>query len=684
MQKLTHMFIGSWIASIQVIAALAVVSFVGPPTVIAKTSTKVAALEVRTKMVSSIMWQPLTEEESYVYPPGVPAVLEAGDHARIFKVEQYFSQPVDEDNLRPVVHGTWESGRQNQLIFDQDLGVWKNHYLSISKPSCRYIQASANNQCQVRSILDERASFAESQERSFRCVTQLEVKKDIPAGTITVALSRAESGHSIIHPNSVFWVIVPVDNAPKINAPRATMPVCEEADPQNHSEDYESRHARLTLEEAKRYVVQIALGGSFSLGSGFITRDLDRFAGLFQKNLRFDRLSMPDGGVFVVSVAHLFPSLLSDGVLGEDLMTFDGDQLSHRRSFDLRVNGQLIRDAAVLYERNIESDVALLYLTKNGIKQVMAALELDHEGDLLGLEMATSLKSESIFSAVGFPAARNGFQVQNNGYLPSCEISTDDTSNFGEVNKFKIEAIGASTTDIAEPGMSGGPIFDARNFVVGIAAERPVDTNSLVAIDLTSLDHIQLKKPSESCRLHFNPFDRVLTLVNDSPDCDYGNFGSRRSLAKLSGRWKLQEILGYSAEESLAKGTYKLTNGHSIINGHAIINGQGIINGHAIIKGQSLRVTRDNLDQINREKLSCGFQLNPNSFRSFEPKGIRVLEQPDHLKGVKGRLITGTRDGIFESFKPVYSIRDFAIWLRQHAANSQFSSLLCREQENCY
>ena len=42
------------------------------------------------ELLSSVMWQPLAHGNSYIYPPGIPAVLRRNEANRSFRIEQYF------------------------------------------------------------------------------------------------------------------------------------------------------------------------------------------------------------------------------------------------------------------------------------------------------------------------------------------------------------------------------------------------------------------------------------------------------------------------------------------------------------------------------------------------------------------------------------------------------------------
>ena len=100
-------------------------------------------------------------------------------------------------------------------------------------------------------------------------------------------------------------------------------------------------------------------------------------------------------------------------------------------------------------------------------------------------------------------------------------------------------------------------------------------------------------------------------------------------------------------------------------------------------------MNRENFDQVNNSGLETGFKLNSDSFRSFTPKGIRILEHSgtasESMEIDAGTLILGTRDYTEGgSYDPVYSIRDFAIWLHQQDRDSTIARLLCVQGEICF
>ena len=78
--------------------------------------------------------------------------------------------------------------------------------------------------------------------------------------------------------------------------------------------------------------------------------------------------------------------------------------------------------------------------------------------------------------------------------------------------------------------------------------------------------------------------------------------------------------------------------------------------------------------------------LNPDSFKSFLPKGVRILsysgDDASHLP--LGSLILGTKQNRFDSrYHPVYSIREFVIWLHQNSSQENFEELLCTTESVC-
>jgi hypothetical protein len=440
------------------------------------------------------------------------------------------------------------------------------------------------------------------------------------------------------------------------------------------------------------------LDGNFSLGSGFFIANPDLVVPIFGTEVANAIRALPQSTRFILTAAHLFP--LSYGALtrGAIHRLFDHSQtlFEDGDTYDLLVGGQLVPRAAKLLATNMESDLALMALTTEAEQTVLQQGNLG-QTDLLGLNIASTMEYNVALDVFGYPVSSSGKITHRRGYLPPDGWPTDDTSNFGPLIKFKLEAIDTSV-NLAESGLSGGPIVNSVGEVVGLAMERPNDSNSLVAIDLTNLAKTppELLSNERGCTVRFNPFDRVLRLKRDSDDCSYGRFGSPQPFSPLKGEWAFQEVLGFADDDlKLAKGPkakhpngfWLISGSHTTINGHAIIDGQAIINGRAVIRRSHVLIDRNNIDEINSSEMVGGFKLNPDSFRPMVNKGVRIL-RPGHAmmasQGRVGELIVAIRNNRqTKVFTPVYAIRDFVIWWHKVSTVKDADQLLCASGEGC-
>lgn len=677
------------------------------------------------ELLSSVMWQPKGGDDGYVYPPGIPAVLKKSDKHRTFRIEQYFHSktPLASGAILPHVSGTWPRTPANDLRSSTETGGWANNFVHIERPECDVFPGV----------------------HGYRCIVDLVFQEFIPTGTIGVSIGVELGSAEFLHPNAVFWIVIPEEGGANRSSDVERVKLSDDKNRElstNQRREPPAPHSFNSMDdvaEARRMVVRITLGAGpngetsgFIMGSGFIARDVKPLQKLFNHGAKEFGTLLDDTSVYVVTAAHLFP-------VGYNFSAFD-ERLSdaHRAQiegfyYDLQVDGVVLNRAASLVARNIESDVALLKVRPSSLQKLSEILKVQSPAEIPGLKISEQIDTQDgggLFTILGYPAVEQGRLVQRIGRLVTGQYPTDDTSNFGPLSKLKLEALDPATSGcgdpqvpdqctLAEPGMSGGPIIDADGGVVGLTVERPNDTNSLIALDLTSIRNLSngFATDEQSCLLRFNPFDRVLTLVSRKPDCDYGRFGSPRYFSLLEGEWTIQEVLGFADDEpmgsylvdaetnSLEKSSpalldaqqeqpfdqyaesarsnwYHFTNGHSIINGHAIINGHTIINGQSIIEKSLLLVNRRNLEVINKTQFTSGFQLNPDSFRSFVPKGVRILSRgrvndaADDLN--LGQLIVGTRESPDDhGFTPVYSIREFAIWLHSNIRNPDYPHLMC-------
>ena len=348
------------------------------------------------ELISSVMWQPLTEAKRYVYPPGVPAVLKTSTIERTFRIEQYFSGEVDPAQLVPRVHGTWPETLGNEFRFDPSRNLWSNPYLNYNRPVCAPKQTEFGFR--------------------FRCIMDLALARTTPSGIVGISLALKHGNEEITHPNSVFWVIIPeeVQRAPEIG------PVAD------HSEvlakhGFSAYLGHPILEEnneavdVSKYVVRISMGGNFMLGSGYLARNVAAILHLFPQRTADAIRRLPSNSLFVVTAAHLFPVSYGQAPIS-DVFLNPVDRirrpLQSAQTFDLDVNGVRVPKAGDLVGRNVESDVALLFIPDSSMAAVTSAMGVGRADEILGLEIASTLKSETRIRVIGFPASLNGRKVE--------------------------------------------------------------------------------------------------------------------------------------------------------------------------------------------------------------------------------------------------------------------------------
>ena len=616
---------------------------------------------------SSVMWRPLSR---HIYPPGIPAVLEKNDDNRLYKIEQYYNKPVDSNVIKVYVRGPWRRGMLQTYV-----ETWRNDYVSISKPEC-----------------DEQASFDENGNLlGYRCVAYLDVERDIPSGAIGVAMAYKAWQGEVIHPNAVFWVILPEDK--------------------KHGEfdyslkakdsllfDYVKDQARLEQTDLsfEKKVVRITKNGGYTLGSGFIVRELGPLASIFPDQYRLGRL--PCDGVFIITAAHLFPSGFLSNSDADAYGGFkrDNSLFAHTNVFNIQFDGSdIYRGAATLLAKNEEFDIAVLYLNSIGLPATMKEQGVAYCHDIDGLSFASQIKGGDQLRVYGFTSQGGESLVSKSGFL--AEYPTEDTSNFGPITKIKLKQQVDQNALFAEDGMSGGPIVTSEGLVAGIAIERPVTDNSLIALDFTTIemtsghDYFRNHGGDPLCVLSFNPFDRTLNLVNRNyPTCNYGDFGSHDPLEPLRGEWVFQEVLAISDvapnQESWGLGGHSWKNGHSIINGFTIIEGKNVLK-----SGSSLIVNHSNIESVNASKIDQGFRLDKKSWASLVPVGVRILyssalemEDADYQDMNYGSVISSIRmSDEDKGFTPIYSLRNFVVWLRQQSDFWRFEENVCFMDKDC-
>ncbi len=94
--------------------------------------------------------------------------------------------------------------------------------------------------------------------------------------------------------------------------------------------------------------------------------------------------------------------------------------------------------------------------------------------------------------------------AQRKGYLARKSYPTQETSNFGPIPKFLLDAPSSFPLPLAEPGMSGGPVINDFGQVIGLSTEKPFDPqkNSVVGLDLTH--PIPLFVSTTNCKIEFD------------------------------------------------------------------------------------------------------------------------------------------------------------------------------------
>jgi hypothetical protein len=372
-------------------------------------------------------------------------------------------------------------------------------------------------------------------------VLDLNISPDTPSGTIGLSVSVAVAGQKFAHQNGVFWIILPEMKAqhyPKPLFDSAPSPLAIHAFgigfPSTNVNSVYPALAAAHRNRVMRSTVQITLSGNFSLGTGFFVANSDLVVPIFGAEAAAQIRSLPATTKFILTAAHLFPTSYGSSHRGQIHTMLDTAEMvfDDGETYDLLVGGKLATKAARLLVTNMESDLALLALTHDGESDILNHGVLN-ESDLIGLSIARDMSQNVALDVFGYPVSGKGAITHRRGYLPPDGWPTDDTSNFGPLRKFKLQAIDTSI-NLAEAGLSGGPIVNASGEVVGLSMERPNDTNSLVAIDLTSFPSLPVDwlAPGSDCSLTFNPFDRVLRLIRNRDDCSYGRFGSPKRFAR--------------------------------------------------------------------------------------------------------------------------------------------------------
>lgn len=604
------------------------------------------------KVTSSLVYQPIDHQNKYVYPYGTPIILESKSEFRSFRLEQYFSSSISAQQVNIYVHGNW-------ALLSSALprrSTQTNPYLKISETICDRINDKS------------------------RCFIDFEVKKNIPAGNIGLSLSYEVNHQEIFPIESMFTLIVPEsENALPQNTFR-NKGFAPPADTlQNNAQALEALDSVI-----HQSVVKVGLTGEFALGSGFIVDNPGRVIDFFDRseNSQFDRTLFIDGA-FVLTAAHLFPNHYAPRNANKTLSWMQANSLEKEKYTISFADPYLDEMKADLVYVSLESDLALLYIDRKEIEK----FETQTGGlALTGLPLATRHIDDQYYLTAGYPVYKNGALSLQSGIIRGKGWNTHQTANFGPLNKIQIDSL--SEDPIAHPGMSGGPILNQFGEVIGLAIEKPNIGNSLVAIDLVSIDRVVDYMISKSCYVQFNPFERTLILNNQNSDCTQHSFGSEEVLPPLTGKWMIQEVMGVGDPMDVIPEIIKNIAGQSIIHGHIIIRESPLIDGVPIFSAEELNVYRETVSHINATKMLDGALLNPESFSNLTVSGVKVIQGnfiDTYLKDdIENSLIVGIKDSLDEEYyNGIHSVRDFTLWLKKNANNPDINDLICLSGEDC-
>ncbi|MGE0174379.1 MAG: hypothetical protein AB7T49_16405 [Oligoflexales bacterium] len=638
---------------------------------VALTTAAFAGPDDDAEVVSSIMWQ---RSSKHVFFPGIQAVLSPESNDRTYRIEVVFDRVVAPENVLTQIQGSWPN--PDSVQWEKTLNgkfinqmATRNPYMDIADPAC-HLQSLEGH---------------EAAPNAYRCVIDLSLNKNVPAGTIGITLKYNDT----YHPNLNFFILIP--DQPK--GPSAgDMPGArirqfkggyEPLVGTSQSESQTFRAARSFSEcgmasplpdDPSRYVVQVGLQGHFSIGSGFILKNISGFGTNFIDKL--DRAT--DSDIYVATASHLF-SIPYTHEIFKAALEGRHDLLSGIDfTVDLKVNGKLIEKAARVVGRDVLSDMAILSVDTDKIDELTCAMGVASVGEIKGLELATSLEQqvascgskECLFKVIGYPSSEDGRVVTRTGSLKRGDYPTSYTSNLGSLKKFRLAQI--ATYPLAERGLSGGPILNKFNKVVGIAIEKPTDAVDLVGLDITNITNQQSNLTIESqCYYHFNPFDGVFRLTNLVEGCNYGKFGEDQAdLFAIPGEWAIQQTYAIKTTPANFSQASELTpiSEMDFANSYALMNEKAYIDGKNIISGSPL-----DLKNINKV-LKGGFTFNPDSFKERHFRGIRILKMPPEFTPEKtnllGRPIRGTKENAetHSGVTRIYTMRDFVIWLHEHLA----------------
>lgn len=617
--------------------------------------------------ISAVMTQP---DKKFFYPEGLAAVIEpAGDiSTRRFTIESYFTQKVDTNRLTLKVRGTWDRSAQTA-----------DRFIKITRRSCDMTSRRIQNAELVKST----ENLTSIPTYAFLCTIEFQVAEQTPSGSISMSLvlkSTKANGKDFSVPR-LFGILLSHQKIPLSKLKQSDVPLDVSRD------SVESTFAINNSIDSSQYdVVRLSSSKGFSVGSGFFTRDVGSLQSLSTK---FASSLKPLSGVnrlYVLTAAHVFPFLYR-GTTEYDYINSNAVDLVHKSVYvNLFTNAKTYIDGARLISFDLTSDLAVVMIEP----EVEAQISEARKASIVGLSFAESLHPEASMYALGFVASGiNDVRPRlRKGWLSSAETATLLTANLGSLPKFLLKSY-VTTSKMAAPGMSGGPVINSEGKVVGMVIEKPFLKNveSATAIDLTQETVLTTSKINTGyfgCQLFYNPFERVLFFERKTDACQYGDFGRGidSSLNPLFGRWVLHEVLTpVMGDEGVG-----MVGGTGLIGGTAIINGTGIIGGTAIIGATELVggtgiIHKNNIQQVNESirKSTNGFGLDVRSFLEFETFGVRILEAPDQFKvpdRYQDKLILSVpvygENGAILEYREA-TVRNVLVWLHSLAQFSEAS-----------
>jgi hypothetical protein len=615
-------------------------------------------------LLSSVLWQP---EQKFIYLPGISAVLRPDQEDRDFRLEMLFDAPVAPESIVPNVQGTWP---ESQNVVNADL-------VNVQEVVCNDI-------------------VLEDGKDAYQCILDFTIDPATPSGTVGLAVQL----DGRYHPNLSYFIVIPETQVfmsknaimarsvqdqnvvqKLINAPTISG--------LSPSDLAKSSMARQN-DDISKYVVQVGVRGRWSLGSGFILRELDELWASFDG--LSDDARMLGQGLYIVTASHLFSIPYTHEAFESSLK--GGESLVGGIDFpvNIKVQGKVIKKAAKITGIDILSDMAILSIYPEKVGEVVQALGFTSLDQVKGLTVANSMEDEvdgcglsksCLYRVYGYPTSGHGILEARQGLLIQDGYATAETSNFGVLKKFRIKPIAGH--ELAEKGLSGGPILNAANQVVGIAIEKPTDGLDLIGVDITGINkNQQLLTMSDQCYYHFNPFDGVFRLVNSpsAVECNYGSFGAFADFVPfpLPREWMISEVLAIREDPVLFRAAdpdpITQINEAAFISSFSLINEAAFINGQNVVASEILETEMEDINNL----LKGDFKFNPDSFKAKEIVGVRMLKMPAEFvpyPGFVGKLITQKKERPSDlSYSYISTMREFVIWLHQHFSDEEFGELL--------